>query len=255
VDWSLRVCSRRGHETYCPDEPELRGRLNAHTPAGEAWRCLRCGDFVIGPPKNSGPAKAAPEVPTGASLRDRTIMRLLAAERIVRAALLILLALVIVRFRDSHAELQAAFDNELVLLRPLANQLGWNLDGSDLLHGVNRVFAFTSATLTWIVAGLVGYSCLLLVESYGLWTVRRWGEYFSVVLTGIFLPWEIYELVDKATALKTVLLLINIAAVAWLVWSKRLFGVRGGGAAYLAEHSAESLLTVQRSADVGSPSG
>jgi uncharacterized membrane protein (DUF2068 family) len=255
VDWSLRVCSRRGHETFCPDEPELRSRLTVQTPAGAAWRCLRCGDFVIGPVKNSGPAQDAPEVPRGALLRDRTIMRLLAAERILRAVLLILLAFLVIRFRDSRAELQTAFDNELVLLRPLATQLGWDLDRSDLLHGVNRVFAFSSETLTWIVAGLLGYSCLLLVESYGLWNVRRWGEYFSVVVTGVFLPWEIYELLDKATALKAILLLINIAAVAWLVWSKRLFGVRGGGAAYRAEHSAESLLTVERSADVGSVSG
>ena len=188
-------------------------------------------------------------------LRDRTIMRLLAAERILRAVLLVVIAVLVVRFRDSRAELQAAFDNELVILRPLATQLGWNLDGSDLLHGVDRVFAFSTATLTWIVAGLFGYSCLLLVESYGLWMVRRWGEYFSVVVTGVFLPWEIYEVLDRATALKAILLVINIAAVAWLVWSKRLFGVRGGGAAYRAEHRAESLLTVQRSADVGATSG
>jgi uncharacterized membrane protein (DUF2068 family) len=255
MDWSLRVCSRRGHETFRPDEPDLRSRLSVQTSAGAAWRCLGCGDFVIGPPKNAGPAHDAPEVPRGALLRDRTIMRLLAAERILRALLLILLALLVIRFRDSRAELQAAFDNELVLLRPLAGQLGWNLDSSDLLHGVNRVFAFSAATLTWIVAGLLGYACLLLVESYGLWTVRRWGEYFSVVVTGVFLPWELYEVLDRATALKVILLFINIAAVAWLIWSKRLFGVRGGGTAYRAEHSAESLLTVQRSADVGAPSG
>ena len=75
------------------------------------------------------------------------------------------------------------------------------------------------------------------------------------MVTGVFLPWEIYEVLDKATALKVVLLLINIAAVGWLIWSKRLFGARGGGAAYRTEHSAESLLTVQRSADSASTSG
>ena len=29
----------------------------------------------------------------------------------------------------------------------------------------------------------------------------------------------------------------------WLLWSTRLFGIRGGGAAYHAEHAEESLLT------------
>jgi hypothetical protein len=44
------------------------------------------------------------------------------------------------------------------------------------------------------------------------------------------------------------ILIINIAAVVWLLYSKRLFGFRGGAAAYHAEHSAESLLTVERAA-------
>ena len=145
-------------------------------------------------------------------------------------------------------ELERAFDNELRLLRPLAEQLGWDLDRSAVLHGISRVFTFSPTTLIWITVGLCAYAALLFVESYGLWMVRRWGEYFSVVATSVFLPWEIYELTEKATALKAVLLAVNLAAVVWLVVSKRLFGVRGGGAAYRAEHSAESLLTVERAA-------
>ncbi len=248
VDWSLRVCGRRGHETFAPDEPDLAARLRADTPAGQSWRCLRCGDFVVGPPKASGPADSAPEVPRGRLLRDRTIMRLLATERVLRGLLVLFVAGLVVYFRDSHARLERAFDNELGLLRPLADQLGWDLDRSEVLHGISRVFAFTPGTLIWIAVGLCAYAALLFVESYGLWTVQRWGEYFSVAATSVFLPWEIYEVSEKVTALRMVLLLINIAAVVWLIWSKRLFGVRGGGAAYRAEHSAESLLTVERAA-------
>jgi uncharacterized membrane protein (DUF2068 family) len=222
--------------------------LHSETPAGEAWRCLRCGDFVIGPAKASGPAAGAPEVPRGAMLRDRTIMRLLAAERIFRGLLFVVIALLALRFRDAHAELQRSFDNELVLLRPLAGQLGWDLDNSDVLHGVSRVFELSPSALDWITAGLFAYAALLFVESYGLWNVRRWGEYFSVIATSVFLPLEIHELTEKITAFRLIIFLINIAAVLWLVWSKRLFGFRGGGTAYRAEHFAESLLTVERSA-------
>jgi len=244
------VCGRRGHETFAPDEPELRARLQTSTAAGDAWRCLRCGDFVIGPPKGSGPADSAPEVPRGALLRDRTIMRLLAAERIARGLLFVLVGVLTIRFRDSRVELQRSFDNELTLLRPIAGQLGWDLDNSDVLRGVSRVFELTPATIGWITAGCFAYAALLFVESYGLWTVQRWGEYFSVIATGIFLPLEIYELTEKVTALRLIIFLINVAAVVWLLISKRLFGIRGGGAAYRAEHSAESLLTVERSAAV-----
>lgn len=248
MDWSLRTCGRRGHETFAPDEPELRARLTTSTPAGTAWRCLRCGDFVIGPPRRSGPADHAPEVPRGRLLRDRVIMRILAAERAARAVLILLLGYLVLRFKDSRPELQRAFDNELALLRPVAEQLGWDIQRSELVRGVNRILDLSTATIDWVAVAVFGYAALLLVESYGLWRIRRWGEYFSVVVTGVFLPLEIWELTEKLTWLKVVLTGINIAAVAWLIWSKRLFGVRGGGAAYRAEHGAESLLTVERAA-------
>lgn len=80
MDFALRSCSWHGHETYAPDEPELRGRLHVDTAVGQAWRCLRCGNFVPGAPRASGPADAAPEVPRGRLLRDRLIDPELRAE-------------------------------------------------------------------------------------------------------------------------------------------------------------------------------
>jgi len=248
VDWSLRACGRHGHETYAPDEPELAERLHVSTPAGEAWRCLRCGDFVIGPAKNAGPSDRAPEVPRGRLLRDRTIMRLLALERVIRAIVLWLVGFLLVRFRGSESELRDAFNTDLALLHPLADQIGWNLDDSRIVRGISRVFDLSPTAITWITVAVIAYGLLQLVESYGLWTMRRWGEYLTVVATSIFLPWEIYEVTEKITVLRVGALVINIAAVIWLLWSKRLFGIRGGGAAYHAEHQAESLLTVERAA-------
>jgi uncharacterized membrane protein (DUF2068 family) len=81
--------------------------------------------------------------------------------------------------------------------------------------------------------------------------MRRWGEYLAVVATSVFLPLEVYELTQRVTVLKLGALLVNVAAIIWLLWSKRLFGIRGGGAAYHAEHAEESLLTVERAAVSG----
>ncbi|MER7151186.1 DUF2127 domain-containing protein, partial [Streptomyces lydicus] len=53
IDWDRRTCARRGHTTYLPTEEHLRDRLRADTALGEAWRCLRCGDFVLGAPHGS----------------------------------------------------------------------------------------------------------------------------------------------------------------------------------------------------------
>ena len=244
----MRVCSRSGHETYAATEPELRERLHVQTPAGEAWRCLRCATYVVGEPKGAGPADAAPEVPRGRLLRDRRIMRLLALERGIRGLGLIGLAVLVFVFRNSRGNLEDSFNADLPLLRPLADQIGWNIDDSKIIRGIHDVFSLSPVTLTWIAIALIVYATLQFIEATGLWMVKRWGEYFAVVATSIFLPWEIYELTERVTWLRVTLLVVNIAAVVWLLYSKRLFGLRGGGAAYHREHSAESLLTVERAA-------
>lgn len=248
MDWNLRTCGWHGHETYAPDEPELFARLHVDTPAGSAWRCLRCGTYVVGEPLGSGPAEAAPEVPRGRLLRDRTIMRLLAVERGIRSVGLVTIALLVFKFRGSKDALHEAFNSDLPLLRPLASQLGWNVDDSSIIRTINSVFSLSTTVLTWIAIGLLLYAALQAAEAIGLWRVKRWGEYLAVIATSAFLPLEIYELAEKVTVLRAGAFIVNIAAVVWLFWSKRLFGFRGGGAAYHAEHSAESLLTVERSA-------
>ena len=61
-----------------------------------------------------------------------------------------------------------------------------------------------------------------------MWSLKRWGEYVAVVGTTLFIPLEVYELTEKISWLKITVLVINIAAVLYLLLSKRLFGIRGG---------------------------
>src|SRR3954469_11323770 len=121
------TCARKGHITYAPDETSLRERLHVPTPAGEAWRCLRCGSFVVGEAHGSGPAEDAPLVLRGKALRDAFILRLLAVERFVRGVLLIALAYGVYKFEGSKNALRQVFDTYLPLLRPLADKLGIDL--------------------------------------------------------------------------------------------------------------------------------
>jgi uncharacterized membrane protein (DUF2068 family) len=246
VDFALRSCGLRGHATFAPEEPELRERLRVDTPAGEAWRCLRCETFVVGAPRHSGPANTAPEVPRGRLLRDRTLMRALAIERAFRCVVFSLVAAGVFKVNGSRERLRNAFEHDLPLLKPLANQIGWNPDNSKIVHSIAHTFALSSSTLTWIAVGLAGYAVIELIEAVGLWLMRRWGEYFAVIATSVFLPLEIYELTEKITAFRLIALIINIVAVIWLLWSKRLFGLNGGGKAYREEHQTASLLSVER---------
>jgi uncharacterized membrane protein (DUF2068 family) len=245
VDWNLRTCGRRGHVTYAPTEEELRVRLHTTTAVGEAWRCLRCGDFVLGPPRQSGPADDAPIVLRGRALRDAVILRLLSVERFTKGTLVLLGGYGIIRFRSNHDAIQRAFHEDLPLLKPFADKIGWNLEDSSIVHTLRTVIEAQSRTLLWVAIGLFVYGVLQLVEGVGLWMLRRWGEYFAVVATSLGLPIEIYELTERITVFRLVALVINIAAVLYIALSKRLFGLRGGHAAYLAERHETSLLEVE----------
>ncbi len=245
MDWNLRTCGRRGHVTYAPTEPRLREQLHAQTPLGEAWRCLRCGDFVLGAPHGSGPADDAPLVMRGRALRDALILRLLAVERWVRGLLIVLAAYGVYRFRAHHDAVQRAFDEDLPLVRPLAQKLHFNLDDSSIVHSIRTVVNAQTSTLAWVGYALLGYGILQLVEGTGLWLLKRWGEYFAVVATSLGLPVEIYELTEKVTAFRLAAFVINVAAVLYILLSKRLFGLRGGKAAYEAQRHEASLLEVE----------
>jgi uncharacterized membrane protein len=64
----------------------------------------------------------------------------------------------------------------------------------------------------------------------------------------LFIPLEVYELTDKISWLKIVVLIVNVAAVLYLLLSKRLFGIRGGHRAYEEQLHEASLLEVEESA-------
>jgi hypothetical protein len=70
-----------------------------------------------------------------------------------------------------------------------------------------------------------------------------------MVATSIFLPLEVWDLTrGHITWLKVGALAINLLLVIYLVWTKRLFGVCGGKAAYEARLRSESVIEVEQAA-------
>jgi uncharacterized membrane protein (DUF2068 family) len=248
MNWSLRHCARHGHYTYKPDEEDLSAHLTVETAVGQAWRCLRCGDYVVGEPTGTGPAEDAPEIPRGRALRDLLILRLLSIDRGVKGLFLILAAFSVWRFKSAQAGINGVLATEIPLLRPVWAQLGWNIDHSFLITAGQKLLVISPAVLNWIAIGLLVYAAIQLTESVGLWLAKVWGEYFAVIASSVFLPLEIWEIVHTPTILKVVVFIVNIAAVVWLIMSKRLFGVRGGQAAHHAEQASASFLNVKTKA-------
>jgi uncharacterized membrane protein (DUF2068 family) len=65
------------------------------------------------------------------------------------------------------------------------------------------------------------YAGLFLTEGTGLWLVKRWGEWFSVIITTSLVPLEIYEIYRHPSVIKCLILVINIAVVGYLVYRIR----------------------------------
>ena len=74
----------------------------------------------------------------------------------------------------------------------------------------------------------------------GLWRAKRWAEYLTFIATTLLLIPEIYELTGAITATKIITLVINLVVVGYLLFAKRLFGLRGGGRAETAERDRDS---------------
>ena len=242
MDWSLLGCGRSGHATYAPAEAELRERLSVPTAAGPAWRCLRCGTFVPGEPAGSGPAAAAPDVRRDKDLRGALILRIFAIERFLRALVFGVLAYGVWRYKYSRLTIEQAFERKLPIVRTLFRQLGFNINHSKLVGLIQRAFTLSPRVLSYLAIGLAAYVVIELIEGVGLWLGKRWGEYFAMVATSIFLPYEIYDMTTKITVTRVAFFLVNLALVVYLVITRRLFGVRGGKSAYEARLKGESIL-------------
>ena len=76
--------------------------------------------------------------------------------------------------------------------------------------------------------GTFFYAALFLTEGTGLLLRKHWAEYFTVIVTGSFIPLESYELIRRASCIRGTVLLLNAAVVVYLavhLWRDR--GSRG----------------------------
>jgi uncharacterized membrane protein (DUF2068 family) len=89
-----------------------------------------------------------------------------------------------------------------------------------------RVFIEAAARVSdarlWLLAsGAFAYAVVRGVEAYGLWRARVWAEWVAILSGAIYLPIETYALVHHATAVKAIVLLVNVAivgCVAYVRW-------------------------------------
>jgi uncharacterized membrane protein (DUF2068 family) len=87
--------------------------------------------------------------------------------------------------------------------------------GSVILEAAYQV---TDAKLWAMAGGAMAYSTVRFVEAYGLWHRRVWAEWFALLSGALYLPLEIFEVLEHATPFKWAVLVLNLLIVAYMGW-------------------------------------
>jgi uncharacterized membrane protein (DUF2068 family) len=240
IDWELVACGWQGHALVATDAEMLRPQDAVFVrgdPAIRWHRCLRCDSWVALPSPGAPSRKHPPErheiaIPMrGKALHDKVVLRLIACDRALHFVVLGLLGLAVLFIASHEGSLRSSFYRVLAAIQGgVAGGPVQSAGHVGILHELDKLFTLRSGTLTEVGFGLLGYALLEGVEAVGLWYAKRWAEYLTFLATVILLPLEIYELSHKVSALKLIGFLINVLVVVYLVYAKRLFGLRGGGA-------------------------
>ena len=243
------ACGFGGHQLVGTDAAELlpedallaldQGRFRWH-------RCLRCDSWLALPPPESPtrlhpPPRSEIAIPLrGKALRDKIVLRLIAIDRAFHFVVLGLLGVGVLAFAANEKSLRNAFYRVMTDIQGgVAGGPVQNTGHVGILHELDRLFSLRAGTLHAVAIALLAYALLEGTEAVGLWYTKRWAEYLTFLATTILLPLEIYEIIHHPTALKIVGFIINLAVVVYLLFAKRLFGLRGGGAADDAERARD----------------
>jgi uncharacterized membrane protein (DUF2068 family) len=143
------------------------------------------------------------------------MLRFIAVFKFLKAILLI--AIGVGALKHLHKDLSCVLEHWIAML---------NLDPGNRF--VERALAqaanLTPHKIKLAGAGSFIYAGLFLVEGTGLWLAKRWGEWVTIIITSSLLPIEIYECYHHLTAIKILVLLINIAVVVYLLYRIRKHG-------------------------------
>jgi uncharacterized membrane protein (DUF2068 family) len=236
--WELLVCGLRGHSLIGLDAARLRPEdaIVARELDGVRWyRCVRCDSWLPLPPPDD-PARELPptreeiQLPLrGKALRDLIVLRAIAIDRAIHVLAFGALSAAVVLFATHEQRWRATFYRIVNAIQGTSMRPNQQMHGS-WLHRLAHVFELSTTTLYVVAAVAAGYAVLEAVEAVGLWYQKRWAEYLTFVATCLLLPYEIYELTKAVSVFKVGALIVNLAVAAYLLFAKRLFGLRGGGA-------------------------
>jgi uncharacterized membrane protein (DUF2068 family) len=145
--------------------------------------------------------------------RDRGIV-LIAAFKLVKAILLLAVgfgAIDLVRrgVADASSRVLSTFSS--------------GTDRRVIQSALSRLSGMSPGHIEALGIGAFLLGLLFLVEAVGLWLQKPWAQYLTIIATGSFIPFEIYELTRAVTAARIATLAVNIAVVIYLIVRSRRY--------------------------------
>jgi uncharacterized membrane protein (DUF2068 family) len=134
------------------------------------------------------------------------VVRLIALFKLLKGVLLI--AVGVAALKLLHTDIASLVESWVAVL-------GLDQNSRFVGRALSTAAALTPNRVRDLIVGSFLYGGLFLTEGIGLWLLKRWAMWFTVIITGSFLPLEIYELTRHPSAGKIGLLAVNLALVGY----------------------------------------
>jgi uncharacterized membrane protein (DUF2068 family) len=113
-----------------------------------------------------------------------------------------------------HKDLQETAEN-------LINNLHFDPSGELAQKFIESAGKINDSNIAAVIGLCVLYVIIRFVEAYGLWTLRAWAEWFAIISGSLYIPFELYKLLQKPTFTRGAILLFNIAIVIYLWYFRK----------------------------------
>ncbi len=135
------------------------------------------------------------------------VVRLIALFKLLKGVLLI--AVGVAALKLLHTDIASVVERWVAVL-------GLDQNSRFVGRALSTAAALTPNRVRDLFVGSFLYGGLFLTEGIGLWLLKHWAMWFTVIITSSFLPLEIYELARHPSAGKVGILVVNLVFAVYL---------------------------------------
>jgi uncharacterized membrane protein (DUF2068 family) len=143
---------------------------------------------------------------------DQRMIRGIAIFKFTKAILLLLVGVVALRL--VHTDIAG-------ILEEWVPRIGFGPGSHYVGKFLEKAAALTPNRIRDVGLGSFFYASLFATEGIGLWLLKKWAEWMTILITSSLLPVEIYEIFRHPNMAKVALLVVNLALVWYLIYLVR----------------------------------